>query len=59
MIYTNIKEVANIIKLYVAAGMTYMPPPKIDVATNIASVPFCSPHSIVIHFFCATPETNN
>ena len=36
-----------------------MPPPKIDVATNIARVPFCSPHSIVIVFFCSVPEASN
>ena len=55
----KIKEVINIIKLYVAAGITYKPPPKIDVATKIANVPFCNPHSIVIHFFCLLPVANN
>jgi len=33
-----------------------MPPPKIVVDTNIARVPFCSPHSIVIDFLL---NTNN
>ena len=41
-----------------AAGITYIPPPKIVVATNIARVPFCNPHSMVIHFFCLTPDEN-
>ena len=36
-----------------------MPPPKIDVATNIARVPFCSPHSIVIHIFCSVHEASD
>ena len=42
-----------------AAGITYIPPPKIEVATNIANVPFCKPHSIVMHFFCLVPEARN
>ena len=56
---TNIKEVPNIIRLYVAAGITYIPPPKIDVAIKIARVPFWSPHSIVIHFLCSSPDARN
>ena len=28
-------------------------------ATNTANVPFCKPHSIVIHFFCFVPEAKN
>ena len=30
-----------------------------QVSYNIAKVPFCKPHSIAIHFFCAVPVPSN
>ena len=48
----KISEVANIIKLYVAAGIITGLEPINMTATAIAKVPFCRPHSIDIAIFC-------
>ena len=39
-------------RLYVAAGIKYKSLSKNKLATTIARVPFCKPHSIVIALCC-------
>ena len=48
-----------IISAYAAVGMIKIISVNIWVATKTASVPFCKPHSIVMHYFCLTPEASN
>ena len=52
-------DVVNIIKAYAAVGTIYTISLNNWVATTIAKVPFCKPHSKEIHFLCAIPDVQN